>query len=64
MGLATPAEEARGIDGVVGKEPISIKPTTYKLKVLSERIEATLVFYDKKKDGFVVEYEPSTAMRE
>ncbi len=57
---ATPGEEAKGIDGFIGDKPLQIKATTYKLEThLSEVIEAPIVFYDKKKDGINVEYEPA-----
>ncbi len=57
---ATPGEEAKGIDGFIGDKPLQIKATTYKLEThLSEVIETPIVFYDKKKDGINVEYEPA-----
>ena len=31
--LATPEEEAKGIDGYIDGEPVSIKPNTYKKKI-------------------------------
>ena len=50
--LATPQEESKGIDGFIGKKPISIKPLTYHTKdMLPEEIEVPIVFYEKKKDG-------------
>lgn len=58
--LATPEEECKGIDGFVGDKPISIKPVTYKIKMgLNEIIDIPIVFYDKKKDGISIQYEPS-----
>lgn len=58
--LATPEEECKGIDGFVGDKPISIKPVTYKTKMgLNEIIDIPIVFYDKKKDGILIQYEPS-----
>lgn len=53
--LATPEEEARGIDGFINEEPVSIKPITYKSKNLSEQISIPIIFYDKKKDGISIE---------
>ena len=54
---STPEEESKGIDGYIGEVPVSIKPITYKTKnMLQEKIEAKMIFYDKKKDGIVVEY--------
>ncbi len=53
--LSTPAEEAKGIDGFIGDEPISIKPATYKIEsALREHIEVRIVYYEKKKDGIIV----------
>jgi hypothetical protein len=54
--LSNPQEESKGIDGYIGKEPVSIKPTTYKTKnMLNEQIEVKFIFYDKKKDGINVD---------
>src|SRR3989344_6792370 len=54
--LSNPQEESKGIDGYIGKEPVSIKPTTYKTKnMLNEKIDAKFIFYDKKKDGINVD---------
>lgn len=54
---ATPAEESQGIDGYIGGNPVSIKPTTYKTKnMLHENINVKLIYYEKTKDGIRVEY--------
>ncbi|MBI3051382.1 MjaI family restriction endonuclease [Candidatus Woesearchaeota archaeon] len=54
--LSTPGEESKGIDGYIGNTSISIKPTTYKSKnMLRENIGIKMVFYEKKKDGIVVD---------
>jgi len=54
--LSTPEEESKGIDGFIGKIPISIKPITYKTKnMLREKIEIKIIFYEKKKDGINVD---------
>ena len=55
--LAEPAEEATGIDGVIGNLPVSIKPATYKQKSLSEIIEVPIIFYEKVKDGIKVTFD-------
>jgi hypothetical protein len=56
--LSRPNEEARGIDGFVGGRAVSIKPITYKQKnALNENIECDFIFYDKKKDGIILEYD-------
>jgi len=52
-------EEAKGIDGFIGETPIQIKSSTYKIEGrLSETIEVPIVYYDKKKDGINIEYDP------
>lgn len=54
--LATPQEESRGIDGFIGKMPVSIKPITYNTKnMLREQINVKFIFYEKKKDGINVD---------
>jgi hypothetical protein len=56
--LATPDEEAKGIDGFVGNTAYSIKPMTYKtMDRLSEVITVKMIYYDKKKTGLAVEVE-------
>ena len=58
--LATPNEESKGIDGFIGDKPVSVKPITYKTKLgLNERINVPIVFYDKKKNEIVVEFQPN-----
>lgn len=57
---ATPEEEAQGIDGFIGNKPLQVKAATYKLETrLSETIEVPIVYYDKKKDGINIEYNPT-----
>ena len=54
--LSEPQEESKGIDGFIGTLAVSIKPITYKTKnMLRENIEVKMIFYDKKKDGIVVD---------
>lgn len=56
--LATPEEEARGIDGYIGEQPVSIKPDTYKAKrSLVEEIVVSFIYYAKLKDGIEIEFE-------
>lgn len=56
--LATPEEEAVGIDGYVGNIPYSIKPGTYKtMGRLSETIAVKMIYYTKTKTGLNVEVE-------
>ncbi len=55
--LASPEEEAQGIDGFIGNSPVSIKPITYRImNELPEHIEVPIIYYDKKKSEIVVEY--------
>lgn len=54
--LATPEEEAQGIDGYIGDKPYSVKPDTYKsMGRLSESIEVTMIYYTKTKTGLKIE---------
>jgi polyribonucleotide nucleotidyltransferase len=56
--LAIPEEESRGIDGYIGDRPVSIKPFSYKVKMsLPEKIEYDIIYYEKKKDGIVIEFD-------
>lgn len=56
--LATPDEEAVGIDGYVGDIPYSVKPDTYKtMNRLSETIDVKMIYYTKKKSGLTIEVE-------
>ena len=49
-------EESRGIDGFIGKTPVSIKPITYKTKrMLKENIDIGVIFYEKKKSGLDID---------
>lgn len=57
---ANPEEEAQGIDGFIGDKPLQIKSATYKLEAhLSEVINVPIVYYEKKKDGINLEYNPN-----
>lgn len=54
--LAEPHEESQGIDGFVGEEAYSIKPSSYEaVPYLSESITVKMIFYEKRKDGVVFE---------
>ncbi len=58
--LANVEEEAQGIDGFVGDTPVQIKSSMYKLEArLGENIEIPIVYYDKKKDGISIEFDPT-----
>lgn len=55
--LADPEDEAKGIDGYIGNEPVSIKPDSYKSKEgLPETIKVSIIYYNKAKDGITVDY--------
>lgn len=57
--LATKEEESKGIDGYIGDKPIQVKASTYKVETfLGQTIDAPIVYYEKKKDGLVIEYDP------
>lgn len=56
--LATAEEESKGIDGFIGDQAVSIKPGSYKVKMgLREMIDIPIIFYEKKKDRIVVEFD-------
>lgn len=47
-----------GIDGYISGTPVSIKPSTYKTKkMLPEVFECEIIYYEKKRDGLVVEFD-------
>jgi len=55
--LATPGEEARGIDGFIGPTPVSVKPFSYQSqRALNEQIDATIIYYKKVRGGLKVYY--------
>ena len=57
--LASKEEEAKGIDGFIGDSPVQIKAETYKQKgQLNEVIEVPIIYYEKKKDGLNIEFDP------
>lgn len=56
--LSDPEEESKGIDGFVGKTPVSIKPITYKTKSqLQEVLQGAIIYYEKDKNDLRVEFE-------
>jgi len=57
--LAEKEEEAKGIDGFIGGKPVQIKAGTYKQKAqLNEKIDVPIIYYEKKKDGLSIEFDP------
>lgn len=58
--LASPDQEARGIDGVVGDREVSIKPTSWKDQVIQqENLQGVLIYYQKTDDGLEIEFQPT-----
>ena len=62
MGLpwrsATPTEEARGIDGYIGRTAVSVKPASYSaMGGLSEEIEAPIIRYNKTKTKIAITFD-------
>lgn len=56
--LASIEEEAKGIDGYIGDTPIQIKASSYKYETnLSEVIVVPIIYYEKRKDGILIEYD-------
>jgi uncharacterized protein YukE len=56
--LSEPEEESKGIDGFVGKTPVSIKPITYKTKSqLQETLQGAVIYYEKVKNDLHIEFE-------
>lgn len=54
--LASPEEEARGIDGYVGGIAYSVKPDSYRsMARLSERIDVRMIYYTKTKTGLKID---------
>jgi len=53
--LSTFEDESKGIDGYIGNIPISLKPATYNSKkMLTEKLEGYIVYYEKQKDGLKI----------
>jgi len=56
--LATPGEEAQGIDGFIGLTPVSVKPYSYQSqRGLNEQINVTVIYYKKVRGGLKVYYD-------
>lgn len=56
--LATPEEEAQGIDGFVGEKAYSVKSITYKNMVhIHDDIPVTMIYYTETDDGLDFEVE-------
>ncbi|GIV55171.1 MAG: type II restriction endonuclease MjaI [Candidatus Kapaibacterium sp.] len=58
--LASPEQEARGIDGLIGGREVSIKPASWKDQVIQrESLQGVLIYYRKTEDGLEIEFEPA-----
>lgn len=58
--LASPEQEARGIDGSIGKQEVSIKPSSWKDQVIQrEVLQGVLICYKKTDEGLEIEFDPS-----
>jgi hypothetical protein len=58
--LASPEQEASGIDGLVGNHEVSIKPSSWKDQVIQrENLQGVLIYYRKTDDGLEIEFESS-----
>jgi hypothetical protein len=58
--LASPEQESKGIDGVIGTQEVSIKPSSWKEQVIQrEALKGALIFYQKTDSGLEIEFEPS-----
>jgi len=56
--LATPGEEAKGIDGFIGSTPVSVKPFSYQSqRGLNEQIDVAVIYYKKVRGGLKVYYD-------
>ena len=56
--FSTKEEESKGIDGYIDILPVSIKPITYKTQNHRlENISVSMIFYNKKKDGLIIEFD-------
>ena len=56
--LAESDEESKGIDGFIGKTPVSIKPMTYKtMSRLQEDIVSVIIYYEKVKNDLSIEFD-------
>ncbi len=57
--FASPEQEARGIDGVIGSCEVSIKPISWReQQVHRENLEGVIVYYRKTPNGIEIEYDP------
>jgi len=58
--LASPEQEANGIDGLIGDREVSIKPSSWRNQVIQrENLQGALIYYHKTDDGLEIEFESS-----
>jgi len=58
--LASPEQEAGGIDGLIGGHEVSIKPSSWRDQVIQrENLQGVLIYYHKTDDGLEIEFESS-----
>jgi len=58
--LASPEQEASGIDGLIGNHAVSIKPSSWRDQVIQrENLQGVLIYYHKTDDGLEIEFESS-----
>ncbi len=56
--FASPEQGAKGIDGLIGDQVVSIKPDSYQFKkALQETIPTKIIYYSKSKDGLIIDLE-------
>lgn len=62
--LASPQQESRGIDGLIGDREVSIKPASWKDQVIQrENLQGVVIYYRKTDEGLEIEFEPSDFRR-
>jgi len=58
--LASPEQEANGIDGLIGDREVSIKPSSWRNQVIQrENLQGALIYYHKTDDGLEIEFKSS-----
>jgi len=58
--LASPEQEANGIDGLIGDREVSIKPSSWRDQVIQrENLQGALIYYHKTDDGLEIEFKSS-----
>lgn len=57
--IASPQDESKGIDGWIGNQPVSVKPSSYNSQkmILPENISIPIIIYEKLKNGFMISFD-------